>query len=102
VRAQWSQLLEAATLLDIAPPERSPEYEPGEYAALYTRLLCHRHHRVLFIDQVLVPRGSAYALDVPVRSELRPGADEVNAAMAVVEAWPPDHLATEVERWYAL
>jgi hypothetical protein len=102
VRAQWSEVLEAASLLDIAPGERPTEYEPGLYAAVYTRLLCHRRHRVLSVDEVLVPRGSAYALEVPIRSELRPGVYEVNAAVAVVETWPPDRLATEVARWYAL
>jgi hypothetical protein len=102
VRAQWSQVLEAASLLDIAPRERPTEYEPGLYVAVYARLLCHRRHRVLSFDEVLVPRKSAYALEVPIRSELRPGVDEVNAAVAVVETWPPDRLATEVERWYAL
>jgi energy-coupling factor transporter ATP-binding protein EcfA2 len=102
VQAQWSQVLEAASLLDIAPRERPTEYAPGLYTAVYTRLLRHRHHRVLPIDDVLVPRGSAYVLDIPIRSELRPGTDDVKDAMAVVENWDPDDLATEVERWYAL
>lgn len=102
VQAQWSQVLEAASLLDIAPPEPATDYEPGLYAALYTRLLCHRRHRVLFIDDVLIPRGSAYALEIPITSELRPGVSDVAEAMAVVENWPPDRLATEVERWYVL
>jgi hypothetical protein len=57
---------------------------------------------VLFIDDVLEPRGSAYALEMPIGSELRPGVDDVKKAMAVVEDWPPDRLAMEVERWYAL
>ncbi|MBV9328608.1 MAG: hypothetical protein JO352_33265 [Chloroflexi bacterium] len=102
VQAQWTQVLEAASLLDIAPPERPTEYEPRLYAAVYARLLCHRRHRVLFIDDVLIPRGSAYALDVPIQSELRPGVDDVREAMAVVDNWPPDQLARSVERWYAV
>jgi hypothetical protein len=102
VQAQWSQVLEAATVLGIAPRERPTDYEPGLYAAVYSRLLRHRRHRVLFIDEVLVPRGSAYTLEIPVTSELRPGAEDVKEAMAVVESWPPDRLATEVERWYAV
>ena len=102
VQAQWTQVLEAASLLGIAPRERPSEYEPDLYAAVYTRLLRHRRHRVLFIDDVLVPHGSAYDLQIPVRSELRPGVDDVKHAMAVVEAWPPDRLAADVERWYAL
>jgi hypothetical protein len=95
-------VLEAASLLGIAPRERPLRYEPGLYAAVYTRLLRHRRHRVLFIDDILVPHGSAYALEIPVRSELRPGVDDVRNAMAVVEDWPPERLAADVERWYAL
>ncbi len=102
LQAQWSQVLEAASLLDIAPPRLPGDYEPALYAAVYARLLRHRHHHVLLIDAILVPRGSAYALDLPIQSELRPGVDEVKDAMAEVENWPPDRLATEVERWYAL
>jgi len=102
LQAQWSQVLEAASLLDIAPPRLPADYEPALYAAVYMRVLRHRRHQVLFIDDVLVPRGSAYALDVPIHTELRPGADDVKAAMAVVEDWPPDRLATTVERWYAV
>jgi hypothetical protein len=102
VQAQWSQVLEAAALLGIAPRERPADYEPGLYAAVYARLLRHRHRRVLSIDDVMSPRGSAYALDIPVQSELRPGADAVGSAMAVVEDWPPDRVVTEVERWYAV
>jgi hypothetical protein len=102
LQAQWSQVLEAASLLDIAPGERPTDYEPGLYAAVYSRLLRQRRHRVLFIDDLLVPHGSAYALDIPIRSELRPEVEDVQAAMAVVESWTPDRLATEVERWWAL
>jgi hypothetical protein len=101
VQAQWAQVLEAASLMGFAPRERPTAYEPGLYAAVYARLLRHRRHRVLFIDDVLVPRGSAYALEIPVRSELRPGLDDVRKAIAVVEEWPLDRLVTEVERWYA-
>jgi hypothetical protein len=102
LQAQWSQVLQAASALEIAPPQLPADYEPALYAAVYTRILRHRRHHVLSIDEVLVPRGSAYALDVPIQSELRPGADDVNAALSVVEDWPPDRLATAVERWYAV
>ncbi len=102
LQAQWSQVLEVATLLGIAPPQLPSDYDPTLYATVYARLLRHRRHHVLFIDDVLVPRGSAYALDVPIHSELRPGVDDVKVAMAVVEDWPPDRLAMAVERWYAL
>jgi hypothetical protein len=102
LHAQWPQVLEAASLLDIAPPRLPSDYEPGLYAAVYTRILRHRRHRVLSIDDILVPRGSAYALDVPIRTELRPGVEDVKVAMAVVENWPADILAMEVERWYAV
>ena len=102
LRAQWGQVLEAAALLDIAPLEGRTDYEPGLYAAVYRRLLRHRHHRVLFIDDVLDPHGSAYALEIPVRSELRPGADDVWHAIAIVEDLPADQLDAEVRRWYAL
>ncbi|MBV9577382.1 MAG: ATP-binding protein [Chloroflexi bacterium] len=102
VQAQWAQVLDAARLLDMAPPRLPETYEPGLYAAVYARLLRHRRHHVVFIDEVLVPRGSAYALDVPIHSELRPGVDDVNVAMALVEAWPPDAVVTAVERWYAV
>ena len=88
-------------LLDIAPRAIPTDYEPGLYAALYMRLLCHRRHRMLFIDDVLVPRGSAYALEIPIRSELRPGVDYVKKAMAVIENWPPNLPPTEVQLWYA-
>jgi len=102
LQAQWTHVLEAAFLLGIVTPELPTDYEPGLYAAVYTKLLRHRRHRVLFIDDVLVPRGSAYALDIPISSELRPGVDDVKQAMAVVENWPPDRIATEVDRWYAI
>ncbi len=102
VQAQWNHVLEAASLLGIAPWEPPTKYEPGLYAAVYTRLLSQRRHRVLFIDDVLVPRGSAYALEIPISSELRPGVDDVKEAMAVVENWPPERVAADVERWYAL
>jgi len=102
LQAQWPQVLEAASLLDIAPPRLPSDYEPGLYAAVYTRILRLRRHRVLFIDDILVPRGSAYAFDVPIHSELRPGVEDVKVAMSVVENWPPDLLAMDVERWYAV
>ena len=102
VQAQWSQVVEAATLLDIALPQAPTDYEPAVYAAVYSRLLRHRRHHVLFIDELLVPRGSAYALEVPVQSELRPNQDDVELAMTTVEDWPPDRVAMAVERWYAV
>ena len=99
LRAQWSEVLEVASLLDIAPAEPPQNYEPAMHAAVYARLLRHRHHRVLVIDDVLAPRGSAYELDVPV-NELRPGLEDVERAMAAVESWTPDRLTTEVKEWY--
>jgi len=46
VQAQWAHVLDAAAVLDIAPPRLPTNYEPGLYAAaVYTRLLRHRHRR---------------------------------------------------------
>jgi len=102
VQAQWSQVLEAAALLDIAAPRLATDYEPALYAAVYSRVLRHRRHHVLFIDDVLVPPGSAYALDIPIQSELCPEVDDVTLAMTVVENWPADRLAMAVDGWFAV
>jgi hypothetical protein len=101
VRAQWSEVLEVASQLDMAPDEVPENYDPALYSAVYARLLRHRHYRVLRIDEVLVPRGSAYELDIPI-NELHPAAEDVEQAMAVVESYEPERLAREVKEWYVV
>lgn len=99
LRAQWGQVLEAGALLGIAPAEPAAAYTPSVYAEVYVRLLRRRHHRILPIEDVLRPLGSAYELDIAA-GELRPTADEVARAMAAVESYPPGQLEAQVDGWF--
>lgn len=104
LRALWDELAAAARTLRLADAAPGGTYDPAVYEAVYRRVLRRRHAEALPLTRVLdVGDTSAYDLGVPAR-ELLPSSEDVEHAIAAVEArYPhPDWIAKEMTRWYAV
>lgn len=100
----WQQVTHLALTLGLADPAGDVRgtYDPAVYTAVYQYLLQHRHHRVLPIDTILQPSGSAYDLQIS-GTELAATQEEVARVMAKIEAeYTPESLATAVANWYQM
>jgi hypothetical protein len=77
-------------------------YDPALYAAVYRKVLAHRHAEILSIERVLPSASpSVYEFTVPTH-EVIPGLDEAAESIHAVEARYPglDGLRSESDRWY--
>ena len=104
LRALWDELAAAARTLRLADAAPGGTYDPAVYEAVYRRVLRRRHAEALPLTRVLdVGDTSAYDLGVPAR-ELLPSSEDVEHAIAAVEArYPhPDWITKEMTRWYAV
>lgn len=98
----WQEVALLGYVLELAENDAAEMgvYDPAVYAAVYQRLLTHRHCQLLPIDTVLKPQGSAY--DVVIKgAELAATAAEVVAIMTEIEQdYTAEELAAAVARWY--
>lgn len=100
----WAELYVVARRLGIATATEenaaARSYDPELYAAVYGRLLQHRHVETLWIDQVLPKVGSVYELPLPLE-ELQATAAEVTAIMARLTAQYDERaLEGAAAAWY--
>lgn len=115
VDALWQDVVAVARALDLIPaaPAHLPSpsqgggaggggaFDPDLYAAVYQRLLRHRHAERLDITTVLPVQASVYdALDAA--HDLLPGPEAVEQVMAVVSARSDNEIEREVADWYRL
>lgn len=102
LNALWAEMVTVARRLGIEPG--TGQYDPAVYAAVYRRVLAHRHAEILSIERVM-PSASAsvYEFTVPTY-EVIPGLDETAASIHAVEARYPnaDRLRDETDRWYLI
>lgn len=104
VRALWDELAAAARTLRISDAAPGGTYDPAVYESVYRRVLRRRHAETLPLTRVLdVGDTSAYDLGVPAR-ELLPSPEDVERAIAAVEARYPDAdwITKEMTRWYSV
>jgi hypothetical protein len=97
--ALMEELRTAGAALGVPGAEGGRGYDPDLYAAIYTRLLAHRHVRTLLIDACFPVVASAYELGTDV-VELAPAATEVAAALACAESLGRAELDRRVLRWF--
>jgi hypothetical protein len=97
----WEEVAEIGTRLGLTDGQNLA-YDPAVYTAVYQHLLQHRHHQTLFIDTVLSPNGSAYALRIN-GTELAATPAEVDQIIQQIETeFSRDGLETAVANWYKL
>lgn len=98
----WQQVAEIGVQLKLTNGQvgKDVAYDPEVYTAVYQHLLQHRHSHILPIDTVLIPNGSAYALQIN-GTELAAASNEVSAIMQQIEQeYSGDGLETAVANWY--
>ncbi len=95
----WDDLERVAGALGIARTAPAGEYDPELYAAVYRRLLRHRHALVVALTRVLTLDSSVHEVPAGAR-EIVPTAAEVDAAIAEQMSRPDDEIARETARWY--
>ncbi len=100
----WTELYAVARRMGIATATEenvaAPAYDPAIYAAVYQRLLQHRHVETLWIDHVLPKVGSVYDLALPLQ-ELQATAAEVAEIMErLTKEYDERALEAAVTTWY--
>lgn len=101
LRRIWYDLNRLSIQLSLATgdPGQVP-YSPDVYHGVYQYLLRHRNVKVLEIDEILKPVGSAYDLDQPV-PDLHATAEQVTDIMARLERdFTVEQVEADVENWY--
>ena len=100
----WREVYVLAGKLGLISPEEVDHtpYEPSVYAGVYQHLLRHRHAQVLPLDTVLVPRKSAYELEIK-GTELQASPEAVERIIGRIQAvFTHDQLLKSTEDWYML
>jgi hypothetical protein len=93
------ELRAAGAALGVPGARSEGGYDPHVYAAIYLKLLEHRHARALEIDECWPVVASPYDID-SVAAELRPNPAEVAGALACVEARGTLELEQADRQWY--
>jgi hypothetical protein len=108
LRALWTELVDVARVLGIAPRDAAHHgavaYDPAIYRGVYEAILRHRTREVVSLDLVLpTARMSVYDFAVPC-VDVIPTAAEADAAIRDAETRHPDPaaLAREIDRWWRI
>ena len=102
VRSLWDEVAHVAREFGVAGSiSAEGTFDPDLYAAVYARLLRHRHAARLDVTTALPVQVSVYDALGSVR-ELVPTADEVTSVVAEVGARPEDEIERAVAGWYRL
>ncbi len=99
MQSLWQELGEVAARLGVPDARVGPGYDRDQYVGVYARLLRHRRAQILDVTRRFEVHASPYDL-LAVASELVPSADEVDAAMRLVDSLAPRELERQVARWY--
>ena len=99
VRWHWEELERTAAALGVSGPGPRGEYDPDLYAAVYRRLLRHRHAIVLPVGATVAVEGSAHE-PPPLASELVPAPEEVDREIAAVARRADADIEREAADWY--
>ncbi len=99
MQSLWQELGKVAARLGVPDARVGPGYDRDQYVGVYARLLRHRRAQILDVTRRFEVHASPYDL-LAVASELVPSADEVDAAMRLVDSLAPRELERQVARWY--
>lgn len=101
MRGTWYDLNRLAVHLGMVTGDAGKvPYSPDVYRGVYEYLLKHRHVRILDIDDVLKPSGSAYDYKTRI-PELCATSEQVNDIMAQLETDSTlQQIEDDVSKWY--
>lgn len=102
LHALWQELYQLAAHLGMSPPqaEQPIPYDPAIYDGVYRHLLQHRHVESLFIDTVLRPSQSVYALNMAIEEVMATPSDVERIMSHIEQTYITATLEAAVDQWY--